>query len=393
MKIVHINLLDQYNKDWSYQDNLLPRMHKRAGHDVTMITTCKVFNAEGGHEPVPAECCILPDGVRLIRLEIAKKFPVEKLQRVLEPYDIFEKLRELMPDLIMVHGMTARYANRDILRYIKKVNTRCVMVMDSHTCEINADAHLPMGLKHRLGLGVIGMTRKQLYPHCKKIFGITPACCEYAKKYYGAPSEKVELLPLGYDPAVLPWEKRNEARQAFRKQHGLRNDDIVIVHGGKIIRRRKTPETIEAIARIQDPRVKLVVFGGIDAEMKNEVEEALEKYPNKVIYLGHLTPDAYHQVYYGADIALFPGGQSVLWQQAIGCGLPLIVGNDKDLEYLNRDGNAAYIDDTSVEGIYQVVSDILSGEKYDLMKQAAQGVAKEFFSYERIAKQVTDCVD
>lgn len=390
MKIVHINLADQYNENWSYQDNLLPRMHRGAGHDVTLITTCRTYNGEGKIVTLPPKRSTLPDGVKLIRLERLQKFRSDKLQALLSPYAVFELLVQIMPDLIMVHGMTAKYADKDVLRYIKKINPQCALVIDSHACEINADAHLAKDVKARMILGLENAMRKRLYPYCKKIFGITPACCEYAIKYYKAPAEKVELLPLGYDPDVLPWEKRAEARQAFRKKHHLQDDDIVIVHGGKIIRRRKTPETIEAIGRIENSKVKLLVFGGIDAEMKQEVEDALKKYPEKVIYLGYLTPEEYHQAYYGADIALFPGGQSVLWQQAIGCGLPLVAGNDKDLNYLNRDGNAVLIDDTSVEGIYQKMTELLSNGKYQQMKAVAEGEVREFFSYERIAVRVTN---
>ena len=393
MKIVHINLADQYNEGWSYQDNLLPRMHSRAGHDVTMITTCRKYDGAGKIISVPPQRIVLPDGVKLIRLKIEKQFPSKKLQAVLVPYAVFDLLEQMKPDLIMIHGTTARYTDRDVLRYMKKVNPKCVLVTDNHTCEINADAHLHKGLKHRLAHSIMNVMRKQLYPYCSKLFAITPACCEYEIKYYGAPAEKVELLPLGYDPSVLPWENREEVRKAFRAQHNLQDDDIVIVHGGKIIRRRKTPETIEAVGKIQNPKVKLIVFGGTDEEMKPEVEAALKKYPDKVIYLGHLTPEEYHRAYYGADLALFPGGQSVLWQQAIGCGLPLIVGNDKDLDYLNRGGNAVLFDDTSVDGIHKIVTEILGTDKFEKMRQAAMGPVREFFSYENIAKQVTDCVE
>jgi 1,2-diacylglycerol 3-alpha-glucosyltransferase len=42
-----------------------------------------------------------------------------------------------------------------------------------------------------------------------------------------------------------------------------------------------------------------------------------------------------------ADLAVFPASQSILWQQAISMGLPLIVGDagHQDISYLNGHGN------------------------------------------------------
>ena len=264
------------------------------------------------------------------------------------------------------------------------------MVVDSHTCEINADIHMVKGLRGKGKVWFVNAMYRQLYPYAKKIYGITPACVDYAVNYYGAPADKVALLPLGYDPDVLPWERREETRTKFRQKHHLREDDTVIIHGGKIIRRRKTPETIKAVAKLDDPRVKLVIFGGMDAEMKPEVEALIEENRERVIYLGALSPEEYHQAYYAADLAVFPGGQSVLWQQAIGCGLPIVVGNDKKLDYLDRGGNAYFLDDTSAEGIYMALAEVLQPDRLAKMKAAAQSEGREFFSYERIAQQIIE---
>lgn len=393
MKIVHINLIDQFNDDWSYQDNLLPRMHKRMGHDVTMITTCRKFGHDGSLIDVEPQSYTLPDGVKIIRLENQKKFFIKKLQNILDPYPLYEVLYQIKPDLIMVHGLTARYNNAYILKYIKKVNPSCILVTDSHNCEINANDHLAKTFKEKLIVRFTNAMRKSLYPYCKRIFGITPACVNYAINQFKAPPDKTALLPLGYDPRIIEWERRQELRAEFRQKYGFNQDDILVIHGGKIIQRRKTPETIEAVMKLEDPRVKLVIFGGMDEEMKPQVEPLIQKNSDRVLYLGSLTPEQYHVAYCASDLALFPGGQSVLWQQAIGCGLPIIVGNDKNLDYLNRGGNAAYINDTSVDGIHAVLLNVLQGDNLKSMKAVAETEARDFFSYERIAKLVTDCVD
>lgn len=391
MKIVHIALQAPYNEGWGYQENLLTKHQAKLGHDVTLITTCTKNTSNALIIDCEPEDYTSPDGFRVIRLK-RKAGLCKKLYSIFAIYDIYDLLESLFPDCIMIHGLGS-LSVLQVEKHIKRCNPNCVLIIDSHTCEINTDAHKAKTLKQRLVLNLANSMRKPLYPYAKKIFGITPACVEYAIKYYKAPEEKMALLPLGFDPDVCFWEEREQVRLEMREKLGLEEKDIVIVHGGKIIRRRKTPETIEAVMRINDHSVKLVVFGGMDAEMKPTVESLIQKYRNRVIYLDSLTPQEYNKVYCASDLALFPGGQSVLWQQAIGCGLPIIVGNDKDLDYLNRGGNVAYIDDTSVDGIYKVLLEVLQEKNIDNMKFVAENQAREFFSYERIAKLVTDCVE
>ena len=73
MKIVHIAANAPYNDYWGYQDNLLPKYHKKLGHDVTLIVTNTIHK---GGKIVETDCSdyVLNDGVRVIRLR-KKKYP------------------------------------------------------------------------------------------------------------------------------------------------------------------------------------------------------------------------------------------------------------------------------------------------------------------------------
>ena len=46
MNIVHIAANSPYNDCWGYQDNILPKYHKKMGHNVTIITTNKMHEDE-----------------------------------------------------------------------------------------------------------------------------------------------------------------------------------------------------------------------------------------------------------------------------------------------------------------------------------------------------------
>ena len=392
MKILHISLMGPYTDNWSYQENILPKIQYQQGHTVTVIAPCLKHTNDGSIVDTEPDDYIVDDGVRVIRLPLkTNKGIVGKINNVRRPYKLYPLLCELSPDLIMVHGLGQGKSNFDIAKYLRK-QPSCVLVGDVHMYATLA-AEKIKSFKSGIIDAYNKYCREKLYPFYKKVFGITTACVDYAIKEYNLPPQKVELLPLGFDPNMCCYEDKEKSRQEFRQKYQFGEDDFLIAHGGKIIKRRKTPETIEAVMKIENPKVKLVIFGGIDEEMKPQVEPLIHKYSDRVLYLGSLTPEEYHSVYHASDMALFPGGQSVLWQQAIGCGLPILVGNDKDLDYLNRGGNAAFIDDTSAQGIYEMILNVLKEENFSDMKNAAENQAREFFSYERIAKLVTDCVD
>ena len=49
MKILHLILLGSYTDGFSYQENLLPKYHKKAGHEVEIITSVLVRDSGGNY--------------------------------------------------------------------------------------------------------------------------------------------------------------------------------------------------------------------------------------------------------------------------------------------------------------------------------------------------------
>ena len=72
MKIVHVCLCGTFGEDYAYQDNLLPKYHRKLGHDVTIIAPiyCKINTQTGEEELAPLGIKYLSDGIKLILLLI-----------------------------------------------------------------------------------------------------------------------------------------------------------------------------------------------------------------------------------------------------------------------------------------------------------------------------------
>ncbi len=386
MKITHIFIPGTYTDALSYQENMLTRVQKRLGHDVTLIVENKKLSETGAVVDTPVGT-VDEDGVRVIRLCREKRTPLKKLDLLIEAFPVYEILSDIQPDIIFVHCLGHGVVNYDIIRY-KRENKSCRIMTDTHEFD-GVSRPYARTVEGYLSRKYYNHINKKLYKVCDKIFGITPDCIDFAIKYRCVPADhRIELLPLGYDPAIVDWNRRNEIREEFRRAHGIPDDMFLIAHGGKIIPRRRTDIAIKAIKALDDPKVKLVIFGAISDEVKVEVSRLIEENRDRVVFLGQLTQREYIELYLASDMAFFPGGQSVLWQEAIGCGLPLVLGKAKGIEYLDRGGNVRIVESEDESGFTAELKKLLSGE-FGKIADAAKIAGREFFSYERISNLIT----
>ena len=384
MRIVHIHLLGPYTDNWGYQENILPKIQSLQGHDVTVIASCFSHLPDNSIQLVNNGDYV-DSGVRIIRLENKKHFHNAKINNALFCYPLYRCLCDLNPDVILVHGLGLGMMNFEIRKFIRS-HSNCVLYGDSHALEEN-QSFSKSGLKSSLIAGFYSYSRRILYPYYKKVFGVTPKCVEYAIDKLKVPRELTDLLPLGFDPTYCCLSNRDSVRSTFRKKIGVNESDILIVHGGKIIPRRKTDVAIKTFSVLKEKyqNIKLLVFGDIVNEIKEEIMSLISSDSN-IIYLGHLTQKEYINVLLSSDFAFFPGAQSALWQEAIGCGLPLVLGYTEGIEYLNVNDNVIFVEKGNVSDSVDKISQLLEDNKLVSMKINACSKAREFFSYDRIAK-------
>ncbi len=141
---------------------------------------------------------------------------------------------------------------------------------------------------------------------------------------------------------------------------------------------------------MKDKNALLFIFGEIAPELKDEIMNLIHNNSNRIRYFGHLSQNEYIKVMMASDLAFFPGAQSALWQEAIGCGLPLVVGTAKGIEYLNRGGNMVCVKRSDLNDAINTLNDLIMTDRIQTMKQIAESSAREFFSYDRISKQMIE---
>ncbi len=385
MKILHIVPSAPYNDYWGYQDNLLPKYHKKLGYDVTVITTNTMHKDGKIVETQPADY-LLSDGVRVIRIE-KKQYPHIILTNLNSKLDIWDKLLEIQPDFVFYHGLVSTTIY-DVIKYKKKVNKNLVIVQDNHL-DYNIGRKFKT-LNEKIIRGFYRHLNRKSVPFITKIYGVTPWRKKFAEDYFKIPKSKTDVLIMGADDEKIDFANRNKIRKEIRNKYNIKDTDFLISTGGKIDKKKNIHLLMQAVKNIPD--VKLLVFGGVNEDVKEEFENALKQSEN-IIYVGWLDADKVYDYFFASDLVAFPGQHSVLWEQACAAKVPALFERWEGMEHINNGGNSDFFDDVSVSGLEQKLREIIFTEKYEEMKRVANSEKTDIYLYSNIAKKSLETVN
>lgn len=380
MKIVHIAPNAPYNDYWGYQDNLLPKYHRKMGYDVTVITT-NTAHKDGKIVEIDCGDYVLDDGVRVIRLKKKQYFNIV-LTNLNSRLSVYEYLADIKPDIVFHHGLISTTIY-DVIKYKKKINPECVIFQDNHLdynnmyrCNIIKEWICRLFYRH--------INRRSI-PYVERVYGVTPWRKTYAEDYFRIPNNKTDILVMGGDDEKIHFDKMPELRTDIRKQLSLKDDDFVVITGGKIDPTKNIHLLMHAVSELNRDNLKLIVFGTPNNGIKSEIEKLSED--KHIINIGWLDSEKAYDYFLASDLAVFPGTHSVLWEQACACGIPGVFKDWEGMHHIDVGGNCEFLHKDSKEEIKAVISSIFDDkEKYSEMKQAAEKSKKDFF-YSEIAKR------
>ena len=382
MKIVHICLAGSYNDNWSYQDNIIPKYHKKFGHEVTVITSIFVNSQRfTGYEKVEPGEYVLDNGIKVIRIPF-RKFVLSRLIEKLRFYKgTYEKLEQEKPDLIFIHGCQFVDIYK-VVKYVQK-NKNVKVVVDNHADFSNsAKNFLSKNILHKI---IWRYCAHLIEPYATKFYGVLPARVDFLIDMYKIPKEKVELLVLGADDEKVEEARKPSVREEIREKYNIQADDFLIITGGKIDKAKKqTLLLMEAVKRIEIKNVKLIVFGSVINELEEEVNRLADG--NKVQYIGWINSEESYKYFAAADLAVFPGRHSVFWEQVVGLGIPIVVKYWEGTTHIDMGGNCKFLYDNSVEEIKRIIEEIVQDNNvYANMLNAARSKEVNEFLYSKIS--------
>lgn len=377
MKIVHVCFACFYIEGMGYQENIMPRYHVEQDHQVTILTSNFSFNSKGEVTNKINKEYINSAGIRVKILDRAVCF----MARYGIYKGLYEELEKINPDIIFVHG--GQFLSlKDVIKYAKH-HRNVEIFIDQHADYYNTPINI---FKERIAHSLLyGHFMRKAVKYAKRFWGVTPWRCQFLKEIYGIPSSKIDLLIMGGDDKYIDFDNQEEIRCKLRREIGISNEDFVIVTGGKIDRAKNIHLLMEAVKRINNENVKLVVFGQANDEMKSEINSFSDC--KNIIQTGWIPAEEAYNYFLMADLAVFPGTHSVLWEQACACGLPGLFKSWEGMHHVLINGNAGFLTKDSADEIKDEIEDLITDTaKFSLMKDNAQKCKSEFF-YSKISKK------
>lgn len=379
MRILHLMLANFYNEGYTYQENLLSDMNKKNGHDVKIIASTEVFvegNQLGNIEPIRY---INASGIEVVRLPYAKYLP-HFLAKKIRKYDgLYGEIEQFNPDIIFMHSM--QMLDLKTVVCYKKRYKNVILYADSHEDFNNSATNfLSKNILHKcFYLPII----KSALPYISKVLYISYETKIFLEALYHIKEDKLEYFPLGgiiYDEVT-----RNEKRNKIRAQYCLKSDDILIIHSGKMNEGKKTKELLQALSKVDNEKIKLIIIGRFDENYKKQVKSLIEA-DERVLYEGWKSGDELLEYLCACDLYAQPGSQSATMQNALCCECAVMVSTAKSHKYLLGDV-AFYVED--IRDIVKVLTLISSDYSVlKLKKEEGFGLAQKKLDYVELAKKV-----
>ncbi len=379
MEIVHICLGGVYTDGFSYQENILAKYHKKIdGNNVSIVATTYQYNEKGVAEKTSRQEYFNDDGVRIVRIK--DRYNIRFLKKMKTFNGLRITLEKINPDIIFIHGV--QFIDiKEVVKYLKK-HPEVKVFADNHADFSNSATNwLSKNILHKI---IWKHCAKMIEPYVTRFYGVLPARVEFLRDVYDLPQEKIELLVMGADDEKVEEAQNVDSIKQLRSKHNIADDDFLVMTGGKIDKwKTQTLLLMDAVNNIENKNVKLIVFGSVVPELKEEVNKRCS---DKVQYIGWIQAEDSYKYFAACDLAVFPGRHSVFWEQVCGQGKPIVAKEWHGTTHVDMNGNCILLKQDSEEEIRNVISELVEDKnKYAKMCECAQQKGKEMFLYSNIA--------
>lgn len=381
MKILHID--ETFHPAFGYQANPLAKFQQKQGNEVYIITPTKEYIypvykefGDDGSNLVSQDAVYEQNtGVKIIRVPAKGYF----MRRLVYGREIFKVVDEIKPDVLFVHCVETLTAMRFLLW-----NKRYPIMFDSHMLSMASDNKLA---------AIYEVVFRQIFSRKlirKKIDVIRTQDDLYVNTHLGIPSSQTPFISFGTD--TLLFSPDREARAAFRKEHGIPEDEFVVVYTGKLTDAKGGMLLAETFKEKFSKPVTLVCVGTPpENDYGNSVRELLNASKNRVLMFptqNYLGLAKYYQM---ADLSVFPKQCSMSFYDAESCGLPVLSeDNNINVDRCSHK-NGFNFKSGSVDDFRSKIEEVLALDSETLAEygRKARLFIEQGYDYAYIARQYT----
>lgn len=386
MKVVHLCLACFFPDGFTYQENLLPKWHKRLGFDVEVIASLLSFD-KSGHDIVLPEATRYRNEYDIPVTRLAYKEPrsiYRKLNRFIGLADALEKAS---PDILFIHG--CQFLDMDVVVSYLRDHPGIRVFVDNHADYSNsARKWVSKHILHRI---VWKHCAHIIEPYTTTFWGVLPARVDFLVENYGLPRRKCDLLVMGADDDEVERASDPRVRAAVRERYGVTDSDFLVVTGGKIdLAKTQTLTLMKCVADSENEHLKLLVFGSVSPELKERFDRLSES--PRIIYAGWMDASGLYDCFASADLICFPGRHSVFWEQAVAQGKPLLVKRWDGTLHVDCGGNVRFLEGDDPLELTSALKEVSDPAINAAMVEAASKSASDFL-YSKIAERSVSIAD
>lgn len=354
MKILNVCLACFYFEGLAYQENLLPYYQKRNGNQVVIASEAQAYSPSGMKTKIEND--FVNDRGILVRILKRKKGLLGK------KFNIFVNLNKILveeePDIIFVHGGQSR-SLKVVLKYVKK-HQDVRLFIDNHADDNNSPV-TSFGSKLNARFG-IGYYLRKSSKFVTRFWGTTPWRCDYLERVYGIPKEKIGLLIMGGNDELIDRICKLESpKKKLCSILKIPENSFLFCHGGKLDLYKKTDLLIEAFNKLNNEKAHLIIFGNCDSNIEKAIQNSNN---NRIHFLGWKNEEETYSILLAADVVVFPGTHSVLWEQAISCKKPCIFKKWPLMNHLDFNGNASFVSGENLNELYNILCKYLNDSSF-----------------------------
>lgn len=365
-----------------YQENWLPYYQKKLGHEVCVLTSNKYFpfpEYEKTIQHVLGSRCVA-DGVsydRGIKI-VRKKTFFEISGRAMIFFFAYRDILVFKPDVVHLHGVPTLlvFLYLPFLFFFK--NTKVFI-----DCHSDFSVTRYKSFVNRLYYFFSKIVLKVFDNKISAYLPISPESQDFLNQMIGIAQHRCVLLPLGFDHHIF---NRACKDSSLRDQIGIPKGRIVIINSGKQYPSKKIVEIILAVRNLvlleNYKDIHLLLIGTASDIYNDEIKSAvidIEDHVTRISFLAHSELVKYYSL---ADIGIWPGIPSNTIQEAMGCGVALILPDNKNVAHL-IDGNGVLMSTVTPGKISESIRIVIGGLS-EMKEQSLKHSRK--YTWEQIAR-------
>lgn len=311
-----------------YLENMLPKYFGRMGHETHLITAdlagntwLPSFNNVYGSfaKSLPAGFSRTQDDHTLHVLPHTITAGYERI------VGLGEKLNHLRPDVVQTTTPIG-WNTLQAARYKFKLGYK-LFTGNHHHASVFPLAQRPDSLSRERIACFIKRTvpGRMVGLVTEKCYAITTDCADVAVRFFGVPSQKVDVCSLGVDTDLFSrtfLDSEQQGRATQRRELGFADTDIVCIYSGRFTD-DKNPlllaQAIDELARHGERFRGLFVGNGPQSE-------SIKAFSASVIH-PFVDVKELPQLFRAADIGVWPAQESMSMLDAAACGLPIVVNH------------------------------------------------------------------